>query len=354
MKALTEAGVKEIAKKDYFSDPFAWRELADLRVSLGIPPVLQGHLVTVIDGGRVILEGHVPRAVVEDLLRGRWSFPFKRVLIFQDEMGRAPRTYKVWLFRGDAQEFPIETPIRVALQTLQARGPSAEGPTREGLLLATVLLAGLLDGLSPCAFAVLLFLVAFLFAIRRARGDVLKTGGAFVASVYISYFLIGLGLLRAFALAGQPHLIGKLGAFLLILLGLAGLYNVVVPSFPLRLTMSAGSWEVIRRWIHRATLPSAAIAGFLVGFCTLPCSGGIYVATLGLLTKAEMMLQGLGYLALYNAANIVPLVAILFSVGNRPVSLKLTQWERGSARHVRVAFALTEVLLGVAMLIWLV
>lgn len=64
-------------------------------------------------------------------------------------------------------------------------------------------------------------------------------------------------------------------------------------------------------------------------------------------------LKSLGYLALYNGANIVLLVVVLLLVGNRAASLKLTQWEQGSSRQIHVAFAAAEIVLGVVILLWL-
>jgi cytochrome c biogenesis protein CcdA len=354
VKELQAAGVTRIEQKDFFADVEAQEELLGLHTRWSVPPELQSNLVAVIDDGKAILEGHVPRAVVRDLLAWKDPWPFERLLIFQGDMGPNPQTYQVWALRGEARPFAIETPLRMALATLQAeRSASTEGPRSQRLLSWVVVTAGLLDGLSPCAFAVLLLLVAFLFAVRKLRGDILLAGGLFVAAVYVSYFLIGLGLLHAITMVGATHVVGQIGALLLILLGVIGLVNIYRPSFPIRLKMPALSWETTRRWIQRATLPSAAVAGVLVGLCTLPCSGGIYVAVLGLVATEGISLTSLGYLALYNGANIVPLVVVLLLVRNRTTSLKLTQWERGSSRQIHIAFAAAEIGLGVVILLWL-
>ena len=354
VKELQAAGVARIEQKDFFADAEAQEELLDLHARWSVPPELQSNLVAVLGDGWVILEGHVPRTIIRDLLSWPGPLPFERLLIFQGDMGANPSTYQVWVFRGEARAYAIQTPLRTALETLQAeRLATSDGPRPQRLLPWVVVTAGLLDGLSPCAFAVLLFLVAFLFAIRRLRGDVLKAGGLFVAAVYASYFLIGLGLLRAITMVGATHAVGQIGALLLILLGVIGLVNVYRPTFPVRLTMPGFSWETTRRWIQRATLPWAAVAGVLVGLCTLPCSEGIYVAVLGLVATEGISPAVLGYLALYNGANIVPLVVVLLLVGNRTTSLKLTQWEQGRCHQIHVAFAAAEIVLGVGVLLWL-
>lgn len=56
-------------------------------------------------------------------------------------------------------------------------------------------------------------------------------------------------------------------------------------------------------------------AGVLVGLCTVPCSGAIYLAVLGLLASQATFPKGLAYLGLYNALFVLPLVALLAVAG---------------------------------------
>lgn len=87
--------------------------------------------------------------------------------------------------------------------------------------------------------------------------------------------------------------------------------------------MSVVVWETIKARMGRATLPSTLIVGALVGLCTLPCSGSIYVAILGLLTSQTTYLEGLGYLAVYNLMYVAPLILILLLTTSRPVAKNL-------------------------------
>jgi cytochrome c biogenesis protein CcdA len=83
------------------------------------------------------------------------------------------------------------------------------------LNLATVVLAGLVDGINPCAVAVLLvFVSATLLAVgatmegglAERRRALFKGGAAYVAGMFITYLLIGLGLMGfAGALRERPH-----------------------------------------------------------------------------------------------------------------------------------------------------
>ena len=349
---FTNAGITRIIKRDYFGDPAARQELFAVNARWGIPEGLQSHLVTVVRG-QFVLEGHIPRGVVRDLLQWPGRLPVERLLLYQDQMGE-PQRYAAWAFRGPVREYDATTPIATTLEAL-ARGDSGAQRVFQssGILASAVLVAGLLDGINPCAFGVLLFLIAFLFAIRKVRRDVLLVGGTFIATLYLAYFLIGVGLLSAITVPGAPHLAGRAGAYLVILLGALTLLGSLFPRFTLRRGMSVSSWDRIRDLIQKATIPSAAGAGFLVGLCTLPCSGGIYVATLGLLATQTTYIKGLGYIALYNLANVIPLLAILAGFGNRAASVRLAQWERASSRTTKGIFGLIEILVGLAVLTWI-
>ncbi len=77
------------------------------------------------------------------------------------------------------------------------------------VLLPMVLTSGLLDGVNPCAFAVMGFLLAFLFAVGQARLQVLRVGAAYIVGMYLTYFAIGLGILAALASLGAPHVVAR-------------------------------------------------------------------------------------------------------------------------------------------------
>ncbi|MGQ0796984.1 MAG: hypothetical protein ACT4OI_03850 [Methanobacteriota archaeon] len=104
-------------------------------------------------------------------------------------------------------------------------------------------------------------------------------------------------------------------------LGAWSLLRIVAPRLPSLSFVSHASWPRIRARILSGSVPSATAAGILVGLCTFPCSGGIYVAVLGLLAARASFLEGLAYLYLYNGMYILPLVSVLVFVSNRRVAL---------------------------------
>ncbi|MEE8390443.1 MAG: hypothetical protein V3S14_06555, partial [Anaerolineae bacterium] len=140
------------------------------------------------------------------------------MLVYQDEMSGGS-DYVAWAFRGEPQTYPIDVPISEYLAYLEEYGEhlAPATPARvedERSLLPLVLTTGFLDGLNPCAFAVLLFFVAFLFTIRRTTASMWAMGLIYVAAIYLAYFLIGLGLMQAVLFANDHHLMAKIGSWL--------------------------------------------------------------------------------------------------------------------------------------------
>ncbi|NOX61640.1 MAG: hypothetical protein GXP42_06805 [Chloroflexi bacterium] len=339
-----------LVKKDYINQRENRRELNELNDRLGVPLELQSHLATFIDDGRIILQGEPPRSVVESLLAEEAQLP-ERILVYAEEGDKSE--YRVWAFAGPVQSYSLDTPIETYLNWFEANQASFEPETTraESLLLPAVLLTGLVDGINPCAIAILLFFVSFLFTIRKTRLSVARMGAVYIAAVFVVYFLIGLGLLRASTLL-RGHWLGQAGAVLLILLGLTNLLGAIFPNFPIRLEVPEGSKDRLQSWMYRATLPATLVLGVLVGLHTFPCSGGPYVAVLGLLASQTTFWKATGYLVLYNVMFVLPLVVVLVLSLDPVLGGKIQAWERSSSRTTRALTGAFMALLGLVLLIW--
>lgn len=222
------------------------------------------------------------------------------------------------------------------------------------VMLPLVLGTGFFDGLNPCAFAVLLFFIAFLFTIRKTRASIWKMGIVYIGAIYLVYLGIGVGLLKTILITGQHHLMAKVGAWLVIILGTINLKDYFFPQLPVSLKIPTFSKKTLQKWMHKATLPAAAVLGTLVGLCVFPCSGGPYVATIGLLAARKTYFQGFLYLLLYNFAFVLPLVIVLVLASNKKVVEKMTQWERSKSRLMRLISGILMIGLGVIILLFFV
>lgn len=355
--ALQGAGVTGEPVIHDFTRPGGRKLLAGRAAAVGLPRRINDSLyafVTRPDSGYLVVLGHVPRPLLDELL-ARDDLP-RKLVIQQPKMHGSPEEYRLWSFAGEVLTVPIDTPLDESLPMLPPTPShiivSAED-ANPATLLPAVLVTGLLDSVNPCAFAVILLLIAFLFTIRKSRGQILGLGAIYVGVIFIVYFAIGLGILSTVRLSEDPHFVARVGSYLLIGLGMLNLIEYRWPQFPIKLHMPAVAHEKVNKLLKVATVPATIGVGFIVGLCTFPCSGGIYVSIITLLNAKTTLAWGLAYLTLYNFLFILPLVVILLAAGNRVTAKKWASWEREHALRFRLWFGLTMIALGMVML-WVV
>lgn len=218
-------------------------------------------------------------------------------------------------------------------------------------LLPLVAVTALIDSINPCAFSILLLTIAFLFSIGRTRSDILRIGSVYVLGIFIAYLLIGLGILQALHLFNTPHFMAKVGAVLLIALGLISVINEYIPAFPIKLRIPHAAHGAMSRLMERASMPTALALGALVGLCEFPCTGGPYLLVLGLLHDSRTYLSGLGYLVLYNAIFVLPLVIILLISSNEALVERVRAWQQGERTHMRLGGSIAMIALGIFILL---
>jgi len=341
--ALESLGLPPVVK-DYINTPAYREELRVVNDNLGIPFTLQSHFVTFVKGVNLtVLEGHVPIELSRQAIAA--SAQLSRLLVHPvgDAMAN-PTRYHAWAFDGEVKEYAVGTPVSQYVSWYGTNG-GGTGPA-DAAILPLVLVTGFVDGLNPCAFAVLLFFVSFLYVSRRPRIELARIGSLYIYAVFLAYLLIGLGLLAAILLFEDAHLLARVAGVLVAAMGAFVLLQPYFPKIPNPFHTPGIAWERIRPWMLKGTSPGAAVAGFLVGLCTFPCSGGIYVAVLGFLAARTTFWEGLGYLYLYNLAFVLPLVLVLLVVSNKALARRATMWERAHAFGLRRWAALAMVLVG--------
>ncbi|AJF59640.1 MAG: cytochrome c biogenesis transmembrane protein [archaeon GW2011_AR10] len=336
-------GYTDIEEKLMINDPAIREEVARLNSERSIPLEMQGHMVTVIDGS-LVLEGHVPIQILEGFFEEFSEKPFPQMVVLQDSMLSFAEleSYKIMNEKG-IRECSIEKGV-VDCAGLKGKTVSQEA------LLPLVLVTGLIDGINPCAFGVLLFFIAFLYSMRKSKLEIWKVGIVFIAMIFITYLGIGLGLLQAILISGEPHLFGKISAVFMLLLALINIKDYFFYGKWFSLRMPAFAAPIIKERMNDLTLFGVAILGFLVGLCTFPCSGGIYIGILSLLAIQTTFAEGITLLLIYNVMFVLPLIAILVVASSRTVTEKITEWEKNNKRKMKLASGL--VMLALAAILW--
>ena len=329
--------------------------LLDIADSINLPRSIADSLYAFVptEKGKLVILGHVPPDLIQEAVTSP-NLPL-RLVLWQPQMHGEPTEYRLWAWAGDVQNFSINTPFAEALpQALAAAGPLPIGLANLGQLLPAVIVTGLVDSVNPCAFAVILLLLAFLFTLRQSRGYILKLGFVYISMIFLVYFAIGLGILQAVRFSNEPHFVARAGSWLLIGLGVINLIEYFFPNFPIKLHMPKIAGARANTLIKQATLPTTMAAGLLVGLCTFPCSGGIYVSIITLLNAKTTLAWGMTYLALYNVMFVLPLIIILLVVGNRMAAKTWARWERENALKIRLWYGVMMVALGAVMLLYVI
>lgn len=222
------------------------------------------------------------------------------------------------------------------------------------LTLPLVITAGLIDGFNPCAFAVLLLFITFTMGMLQMqtnyRYGLMKVGFIYISGIFVTYVLIGVGLLSTISFISTTHAVGKAAAFISMILGVVVMKDYFIPGSSF-LVIPERMHTSINKWIRRTTSPGVFGAGVLVGLCTVPCSGGIYLAVIGLLSVQTSLAQGILYLLLYNMMLIVPLVIILLASSNRAVVDKMMAWQSRNKTRVKLVMGSFMVAMGFLILL---
>jgi cytochrome c-type biogenesis protein len=226
------------------------------------------------------------------------------------------------------------------------------------ITLATVLVAGVIDGVNPCAFTVLLLFITALSAtlqvgehnVTRLRARILGLGSVYIAAVFVTYLALGVGVLASLDFFTRQHIPARVGALIAVLFGLWMLKDYFLPELGWRLQAPGRVGAMARTMGRKATLPALMVGGFLIGLCTVPCSGAVYLAVLSLLALQPSAAQGYGYLLLYNAVFVLPLLVILVAASSRPMLNRLAHWNLHHKEWVRLALGSGVVFMGLAIL----
>jgi cytochrome c biogenesis protein CcdA len=188
----------------------------------------------------------------------------------------------------------------------------------------TVLGAGLIDGLNPCAFATLVFFISYLtFTGRRGR-DVLLVGISFALGVFLTYLLVGVGLLKVIqslsfftALGRWVYLITAVLCAVLAILTFRDFFkarrgNVSEMTLKLPIGLRRRINAVIREGAQvHAYVAMAFVTGFVVSLIELACTGQVYLPTIVyVMSRPELAAEAFLYLVLYCLMFIVPLVVV--------------------------------------------
>jgi hypothetical protein len=239
--------------------------------------------------------------------------------------------------------------------------------------------AGLIDGINPCAFTVIIFFISFLALQGYRKIELVFIGAAFIFAVFLTYLSLGLGAfeflyrLRSFWLVARIFNIGI--GILCVVLGALALYdfftfkktrksdglmlqlppaikNRIHSVIGLHYRKSADEKELTSSRPVTRLVVSALITGFLVSLLEAVCTGQVYLPTITFVLKTSpLKLQAFGFLVFYNLMFIAPLFVIFILALAGTTSGQFAQFLKRHLLGIKILTAALFFSLG-ALLIW--
>lgn len=218
------------------------------------------------------------------------------------------------------------------------------------LSLPLMTVAGLVDGINPCAIGMMVMLLGYLLTFANKPERVIKTGLLYIGAVFVTYLVVGLGL---YSFVSQLDL--TLGAkilnytvgTILVIAGLIQLKDFLGIEKGPHLRIPTASKARLMALIEKVNYPATALLGVLVTLLETPCSLPIYVGTASILARSGMPLPMVVlYFLYYNLLFVLPLIIVLVVLwkGKRLVEVK--EWEHKAKKWMHLSLALVLLSMG--------
>lgn len=227
------------------------------------------------------------------------------------------------------------------------------------LTLPLVIVAALADSVNPCVIGVLIFLVAFMTKVFKSPHRMLLGGILYTFIVYVTYLLLGLGILAFTVSYGFSVGFYWVAAILAIGAGILEIKDYFWYGRWLTLQMIPGSAERIQKYtklIVRAqkrhiaySYVVAATLGVFVVLVELPCTGAPYLAILALIGQGAYA-QAIPLLLLYNLIFVLPLLVIIGIAYFGTSSMILENWRKKHRGLMRLLIGIFLIALGIYMI----
>lgn len=211
-------------------------------------------------------------------------------------------------------------------------------------------LAGITDSYNPCSIGVLLISLTILVGLKK-KNRIGLFGVSYLATIFVTYFLIGVGILQAAHMFGIHGFFGYAAGILLIVVGFVHLFPRVFAFIP------------VLRWLNDCHLPKniekrldggifigGVVLGFLIGLCTVPCAGGIYLGAIALLATKVNYWRGIFGIFLFNIGFILPLLFIFLVASRKKVLDFIQKMNVRLSSYGNIGISLIMIIMGLVLL----
>ncbi len=229
----------------------------------------------------------------------------------------------------------------------------------ETLTFPAIIVGAAVDSINPCAIGVLIFLMAYLVKVFKKKSTMLFGGFIYISTVYITYFIAGLGLLTAIQNLTLAYFFYWFAIFISFTSAALevkdyfwygkGLSLQLFPGGAERIKIWAGKIQTISRKNQALALLAIVGLGFGAAAFELPCTGQVYLTILALIRSAPFS-QGIPLLLFYNLIFVAPLIIVTVLMVAGMSSKRLEAWRKGNRKYMRLIVGVFLYFLGVVLL----
>jgi hypothetical protein len=201
----------------------------------------------------------------------------------------------------------------------------------KNISILTVISSGLIDGINPCAFAVIAFFIAIMSTYRFTKKNVIIVGLFYCLAVFIAYFLIGIGLLgfiytmNFYSITSVFQILVGVMCLIFALFSIHdylrykatgtadGLFLVLPKTIKRKISTIIGGNFRARGKESPVMLSIVSFStGMIVSILEMVCTGQVYLPALVYIMKVtHHKMTALALILIYNFMFILPLVGVL-------------------------------------------
>lgn len=238
--------------------------------------------------------------------------------------------------------------------------------TGSAVSFSVVTLAGLMDGINPCAIGMLLMLLGYMVVFAKKPERVLKTGVLYIGTIYVTYFILGLLFYESVTtlnFLGARFVVNKTLGILLFAAAVINIKDFFLYSYTGRqgkvykaldrvhLEIPQKSKNFLMNYVEKVSYPGTVVLAFFVTLVETPCSLPLYVGTATVLSSAGISrLAVLLYFMYYNLLFVMPLIILLVLVWRGKKLAELSEWRHVNTKWMKLGLGVLILLFSIWLL----
>ena len=190
-------------------------------------------------------------------------------------------------------------------------------PEESNNFIRIMMPAALADSINPCAFAVMLILLASILKKTSSRRKATLAGIIFALTIFVMYFLMWLWLSEILNTASDANanILKRVVWILWIIVWLANLKDFFLPDVWRKMEVPEARKPNMQKITSSITSPLWAVGIWIViSLFLLPCTSWPYITILAYMKTQALAMQWYMYLLIYNLIFVLPMIAIVILV----------------------------------------